>query len=153
MSHKTIYRFASLLMLFAILLAGCGPAATPTPVKEVPPPTKAAPETEAVPTEPPSKYSEAPDLAKMVEAGKLPPIEERLPTNPLVVDATEVGQYGGTWRMGMRGGTDDPSLYRILGYENLVRWTVGWDGDVLTAVKSWPHGRTAHRRMWIRPVA
>lgn len=32
-------------------------------------------------------------------------------------------------------------------------WTVGWDGEVLTAVKSWPHGRTTHRRMWIRPVA
>ncbi len=137
MSHKTMYRFASLLMLFTLLLASCGPATTPTPVKEVPPPTKAPTEAQAAPTEPPSKYSEASDLAALVDAGKLPPIEKRLPDNPLVVEAKEVGQYGGTWRMGMRGGGDDPSLYRILGYETLVRWTPAWDSIIPNLAEKW----------------
>ncbi len=137
MSHQALYRFASLLMLFALLLGGCSPAATPTPVKEVPPPTKAPTEAAAAPTAPPAKYSEAPALSDLVEAGKLPAIEERLPTNPQVVEATEVGQYGGTWRMGMRGGTDDASFYRILGYETLVRWTPAWDAIIPNLAESW----------------
>ena len=32
-----------------------------------------------------SKYKEAPMLAEMVKAGKLPPVEQRLPEEPLVV--------------------------------------------------------------------
>ena len=37
-------------------------------------------------------FQEAPMLADMVEAGTLPPVDERLPTHPTVVDALEVGQ-------------------------------------------------------------
>lgn len=45
-----------------------------------------------------SEYSEAPQLADMVEAGDLPPVAERLPANPLVVEPIEeVGVYGGSW--------------------------------------------------------
>ncbi len=44
-------------------------------------------------------YSEAPMLAEMVEAGELPPVEERLPVEPVVIDTeVEIGQYGGAWR-------------------------------------------------------
>lgn len=44
-------------------------------------------------------YSEAPMLAERVAAGELPPVEERLPDNPLVVEvAEEIGKYGGTLR-------------------------------------------------------
>ncbi|HIY25019.1 MAG TPA: hypothetical protein H9837_12090, partial [Candidatus Brachybacterium merdigallinarum] len=50
---------------------------------------------------------EAPQLTEMVDAGELPPLEERLPTNPLVVENVEgPGQYGGTWRvLGKPGGS------------------------------------------------
>jgi len=47
-------------------------------------------------------YNEAPEVKKLVEEGKLPPIEDRLPKEPLVwskammVDGT--GLYGGVWR-------------------------------------------------------
>ncbi len=51
------------------------------------------------------KYKEAPMLAEMVKAGKLPPVEKRLPDNPLVIGQNmlvkgddlkvEVGKYGG----------------------------------------------------------
>ena len=41
-------------------------------------------------------YGEAPMLAERVAAGKLPPVEERLPAQPLVVQPLEsVGEYGG----------------------------------------------------------
>lgn len=44
-------------------------------------------------------YNEAPRFAEMVEAGALPPVEERLPTEPAVVEVVnEIGQYGGTYR-------------------------------------------------------
>ena len=41
-------------------------------------------------------YGEAPMLAERVAAGELPPVEERLPANPLVVQPLDqVGVYGG----------------------------------------------------------
>lgn len=48
------------------------------------------------------KYSEAPALAELVKAGKLPPVEERLPGAPVVIEPLDsVGQYGGTIRTGI----------------------------------------------------
>lgn len=41
------------------------------------------------------KYKEAPMLAAMVADGTLPPVEERLPTEPLQTVAPDVGIYGG----------------------------------------------------------
>ncbi len=70
---------------------------------------------------------EAPTLAEAVASGDLPPLAERLPVNPKVVTPLEgVGQYGGTWRMGLRGGQDTALLTRTLSYEHLVRWTADW---------------------------
>ena len=46
-----------------------------------------------------AEYHEAPELTAMVEAGDLPPLEERLPVNPVVVQPDEtIGKYGGTLR-------------------------------------------------------
>ncbi len=45
-----------------------------------------------------AEYNEAPELAALVEEGELPPVEERLPDEPMVVEPWhEIGQYGGTW--------------------------------------------------------
>lgn len=41
---------------------------------------------------------EAPMLRALVEAGELPPVEERLPEEPKVLDDFDIGMYGGTWR-------------------------------------------------------
>lgn len=43
-------------------------------------------------------YNEAPMLRVQVAAGELPPVEERLPEEPLVLPVEEIGQYGGTLR-------------------------------------------------------
>lgn len=48
-----------------------------------------------------SGYGEAPSLAAQVRAGLLPPVEERLPENPLVIQHKwlGIGKYGGTLHM------------------------------------------------------
>ena len=52
-------------------------------------------------------YSEAPELRTLVEKGELPPVEERLPDEPLVVEPyEEIGQYGGSWLRMMKGTSD-----------------------------------------------
>ena len=54
-----------------------------------------------------TKLKEAPMLAEQVKAGKLPPVEQRLPTDPLVVPVVErTGQYGGVWRRAFLGPAD-----------------------------------------------
>ena len=46
-------------------------------------------------------------LAQLVLAGKLPPVEERVPDPPLVIPVfREIGKYGGTARRGFIGPTD-----------------------------------------------
>ncbi len=43
-----------------------------------------------------TEFNEAPMLAEMVAAGELPPVEERLPNNPVVqIPLEEIGTYGG----------------------------------------------------------
>jgi len=81
------------------------------------------------------KYSEAPMLTKLVKEGKLPPVEQRLPENPLVVTPIErIGKYGGTWRSGMRTIADLGLVNReATHHDGLVRWEVdmsGWKPNV-----------------------
>ena len=72
---------------------------------------------------------EAPMLAERVQAGELPPLEARLPVNPLVVEPHEqLGQYGGEWNTAIRAPSDSAWLYRTIGYDELTRW--GWQIDV-----------------------
>lgn len=67
-------------------------------------------------------YNEAPQLGELVEAGQLPPVEERLPANPLVVDPVDrVGDYGGVWRATMLGASDHWWLIKTVSYEPLIR--------------------------------
>ncbi|MVA75580.1 hypothetical protein GC722_06010 [Auraticoccus sp. F435] len=75
------------------------------------------------------KGKEAPSLAAKVAAGELPPVEERLPKNPMVVQPlNQIGRYGGTWRSAMITQEDRTWLTQSIGYEPLVRWVPGWTG-------------------------
>ncbi len=68
-----------------------------------------------------SDFSEAPQLAELVEQGKLPPVEERLPQEPAVVEPVEeIGEYGGTWRRVYLGPSDLMNFYTIT-YDPLFR--------------------------------
>ena len=68
-----------------------------------------------------SKCKEAPILAEQVKAGKLPPVDQRVPSEPLVVPVVErTGQYGGVWRRAFLGPADANNYVRVV-YDALVR--------------------------------
>ncbi|HET6315978.1 MAG TPA: ABC transporter substrate-binding protein, partial [Chloroflexota bacterium] len=126
----------------ASLLVACSPSAPAQPTAAPAPPT-AAPKPTTAPAAPaaaapttapaaapttapaaakPSKFNEAPAFADLVKQGKLPPVEQRLPENPLVVQPFEqVGQYGGTWRAAFTGVADFHAYGRNV-YESMLRW-------------------------------
>src|SRR5215469_9454941 len=69
------------------------------------------------------KYHEAPALAEQVKAGKLPPVEQRLPEQPLVVPVVEkIGEYGGVWRRAFLGPADANNYVRVV-YDGLFRFS------------------------------
>ena len=69
-------------------------------------------------------YSEPAWLTELVEAGELPPVEERLPDNPQVILNSGMsvgpGVYGGVWR--------DFSAVPTAGWNLCARQTQGWFG-------------------------
>ncbi len=67
-------------------------------------------------------FNEAPMLAAMVEKGELPPVAERLPEEPLVVQPIDsIGEYGGTWRRAFTGIKDFHAFGRQI-YDPMLRW-------------------------------
>ena len=100
------------------------------------------------PTKIPKKFNEAPMLAQLVKAGKLPPVQQRLPEEPMVVKPLhEIGRYGGTWRRAFTGPADLENGDRIcstdkplfVDYTGTVTkpcvakgWKMSEDGKVLT---------------------
>jgi peptide/nickel transport system substrate-binding protein len=55
----------------------------------------------------PRSFKEAPELATLVQQGKLPPVAERIGQDPLVLQpAHGIGKYGGTLRKGALPGVD-----------------------------------------------
>jgi peptide/nickel transport system substrate-binding protein len=94
-----------LLVILSVVLAACTNNAGPAQVKDSPKPSTKVEEAPVTPTD----AKEAPMLAKLVTAGTLPPLEERLPIQAdvkieEVVD--EIGQYGGDWKMPWSGPGD-----------------------------------------------
>ena len=62
-------------------------------------------------------------LAEQVKLGKLPPVEQRLPSEPLVVPVVErAGQYGGVWRRAFLGPADFNNYVRVV-YDSLARFS------------------------------
>jgi peptide/nickel transport system substrate-binding protein len=71
----------------------------------------------------PKKFSEAPMLAELVKQGKLPPVEQRVPQEPMVVKPVHgIGRYGGTWRRGFTGPGDSENGNRIVSTDKVLFW-------------------------------
>src|SRR5690606_14116953 len=67
---------------------------------------------------------EAPQLTELGNNGQLPPLEERLPKNPLVVEPVErIGRYGGDWHYAMDRGCPGCYVEYTVGFESLVVWS------------------------------
>lgn len=107
LNRRTFLRLSAVTAASAAI-AACGgggqPATGPTTAPAAPQPTTAP--AAPAPTTPPAatavppvttQYKEAPMLAKMVQEGKLPPVDERLPKNPYTPPHSwlTVGKYGG----------------------------------------------------------
>ena len=83
-----------------------------------------------------TSIKESPMLSDMVEAGKLPPLAERLPNEPLVLEPNiEPGQYGGTLRA-VYGGPAEGHTYARYVVDPLVRFTVDGSDIVTNLAKS-----------------
>ncbi len=131
MTRRDFLRLSAIVSAGAVAAACGGQAPAPeapaaeAPAAEAPKeaPTPAAEEAPAVV----SKYKEAPMLAELVKAGKLPPVDERLPKDPpVVVPVESVGQYGGTWH-GVSWDNSIPNFKMKL-YDPPVRWKPDYTG-------------------------
>ena len=86
----------------------------------------------------PKKFQEAPALAELVKAGKLPPVEARVPAEPLVLKPlNEIGKYGGTWRRAFTGPGDVENANRINASDKLLFWDADGSKIVPSVAKSW----------------
>jgi ABC-type transport system substrate-binding protein len=129
----------SALAAAGVTVAACAKTAAP-PEEEATKAPETKPEEKATATPEPAGPSaqQAPAVIKQVEAGTLPPLEERLTQEPLVVEPIEaVGRYGGDQTMGTLGVADGAIFSRFTEYENLARWNVEWTDVVPDIAKSW----------------
>ncbi len=77
-------------------------------------------------------YNEAPILADLVKQRTIPPVEERLPQQPLVVEPIEeIGEYGGTLKRVIRGPANS-YIWTVTSDEYLLRWQ--WKDGKLVVV-------------------
>ncbi len=157
-TKRGLSTLAAIWVIAALVLAACGPRPA---LPEAAPPAEqaadqaAAPAAEAEATEAPAEeastdsaaagsstaggaYNEAPMLAELVAAGSLPPVEERLPLEPLVVEPYEsIGKYGGTWHRAFTGVKDFHAWGRI-NYDPVLRWAPNFADPVMPGLaKAW----------------
>ncbi len=88
----------------------------------------------------PTTFSEAPQLAEMVAAGDLPPVEERLPDpeDLMVIEPLdEIGQYGGTWRRAFTGPADHENGNRINSMDKILHFDYTGNTIVPMLAKGW----------------
>ncbi|MHB0878987.1 MAG: ABC transporter substrate-binding protein, partial [Anaerolineae bacterium] len=134
LNRRQFLRFAGLAAGAAVASAcGSTPAPTAAPVVAPTATTAAAiaPTATTAAAAPTSKYSEAPAFAAMVTAGTLPPVEERLPAEPMVVTPWDsIGTYGGTWHTGLLGKADRPWISRSMANEPIYRWAPDLSGTI-----------------------
>ncbi|MBE9472593.1 MAG: hypothetical protein IMY75_10850, partial [Chloroflexi bacterium] len=140
-------RKITLLNLFAVLvivLAACAPAAAPT---EAPPPEAEATEAPEEPEAPAVSENQAPMLAALVEAGELPPLDERLPTDVQTVEVYEsIGQYGGTWHT-LASASDIGNIKMKL-YDPPWRWNPDYTGYESGLAKSFEMNDACTELTW-----
>lgn len=99
---QRLFALLGLVLALSLVLSACGGApaeqpsapAEPAAVEEAP----AAQEPAAQEAMAGEAINEAPMLHEKVMAGELPPLDERIPAEPLVIEPfNEIGTYGGTW--------------------------------------------------------
>ncbi|MGQ4806876.1 Periplasmic alpha-galactoside-binding protein [Candidatus Entotheonellaceae bacterium PAL068K] len=111
-------------------IAGYGTATAQTP-------SSAVPEVITDPAQMPKSFKEAPQLSELVQQGQLPPLQERIGEEPLVIKPTnDIGRYGGTWRRGFTGPADGQNIDRIQ-HNHLLFWDARVQRLVPNIVRGW----------------
>src|SRR4029450_6063322 len=116
LTRRELFRHAGIagISLSALLDLAWPPAPSAAQAPAAPSPTpkigaQLIVQLEGPPTPPdqakfPKTFKEAPQLAELVKAGKLPSVKERIGEDPLVIKPVhEIGRYGGTIRRGFTG--------------------------------------------------
>jgi peptide/nickel transport system substrate-binding protein len=86
----------------------------------------------------PKAFKEAPMLAQLVQSGQLPPVDQRLPQEPMVLKpAHEVGRYGGTWRRAFTGPADGENMNRIMATDKMLHVDFTGVKIVPSVAKDW----------------
>jgi peptide/nickel transport system substrate-binding protein len=86
----------------------------------------------------PRKFSEAPMLAELVKQGKLPPVGQRVPQEPLVLKPVgEIGRYGGTLRRGFTGPGDSENGNRWVSADKLLFWDYTGNKVMPSVAQAW----------------
>ena len=89
-------------------------------------------------------------LEQLVAAGELPPLSERLPRNPAVVEPVDrLGRYGGVWHR-YAIGNDSAGMSRI-NYDPALRWSP--DGLDIQPNMCWKYKVSEDHRVftfWLR---
>jgi peptide/nickel transport system substrate-binding protein len=85
----------------------------------------------------PKTFKEAPELAALVQQGKLPAVAQRIGSDPLVIKPVhEIGKYGGMLRRAYTGAGDRQNANRFAaGPDNLLYWDWEWKGVVPNIAK------------------
>ena len=88
----------------------------------------------------PKTFKEAPMLAELVKAGKLPPVEQRLPEPAdlmVVRPLKEIGKYGGRWRRAFTGPADNENGNRIVSTDKILMFDYTGNKVTPSLVKDW----------------
>jgi peptide/nickel transport system substrate-binding protein len=97
------------------------------------------------PAQIPKTFHEAPMLNALVREGKLPPVERRVPSEPMVIRPVhEIGKYGGTWRRAFIGPSDSENGNRLRAADKPLFFDMTGTQEVPDVAKAWevsPDGR------------
>jgi len=86
----------------------------------------------------PKKFNEAPMLAELVKQGKLPPVEQRVTQEPLVLKPVhEIGHYGGTLRRAFTGPGDGENANRWVSADKVLFWDYTGTKIMPSVAKAW----------------
>jgi peptide/nickel transport system substrate-binding protein len=148
LSRREFLRLSSLAAAATVAAACTPPEAQPEPGPAPAQPTSAPAQAPGVslptaapaapPPEPVSRYAEAPALAEQVASGSLPPIEERLPVEPVIVPVwEEIGQYGGIWRRCATGVGDVGVIRTRFTGEPFMRFSIDASSIIPNVMKAY----------------